>query len=65
MVIPEQKGIDVFVNKGGSISISQNDPLDGPSFIAIQPSNVNLLIKALREAKKSIETHDEELKDAE
>jgi hypothetical protein len=61
MVIPEQKGIDVFVNKGGAISITQSDPSDGPSCVVIQPSNLNLLIKALREAKKSIENSEFEV----
>lgn len=57
MVIKQQLETDVFVNKGGAISISQTDPYDshdGPFIIVIQPENINLLIKALKDAKKSM-----------
>jgi hypothetical protein len=58
MVIKQQLEIDVFVNNGGAISISQTDPYDGhdgPFVIVIQPENINLLIKALKNAKKSMQ----------
>ena len=74
MVIKQQLEIDVFVNNGGAISISQTEPYDGhdgpfviviqpepydghdgPFVIVIQPENINLLIKALKNAKKSMQ----------
>jgi hypothetical protein len=58
MVIKQQLEIDVFVNKGGAISIYQTDPYDDhdcPLVIVIQPENINLLIKALKNAKKRMQ----------
>lgn len=52
IVIPQQDGIEVFPNAGGTISIV-SDSLDGEpaSVITIHPSYLELFIKALRQAK--------------
>lgn len=52
-VVPEQDAIEVFVNDVGSISIRVYDRTEGDiNIIVIQPVFVDLLIRALRAAKR-------------
>lgn len=47
IVIPQQDQIEAFANQGGSISICQ-----GGELVLVLPQNVELLIRAIREAKR-------------
>ena len=46
-------GVEVFVNEGGQISITQEGQYgDDPDIVVIPPERVNDVIKALRQAKR-------------
>jgi hypothetical protein len=53
--VPQQDAIKVFANEAGSISIQQENGMDGISTVCIHPAYLNALIRALREAKQDVQ----------
>ena len=51
----EMKQLEVFVNKGNTVSIRQEQFGEDDAIIAVHPFQIPLLIKWLREAKKEAE----------